>query len=600
MQLESVTKVSLLHTPQRGFRVRTMSARHRVLAQSPRQLTNLLSRRVASVLCVCADDALVCALARFLPLQSRWFLPLLVLCSPFLFVAALMSLPLVLIALPLAALAAVGWMALGPVGGQKHTKRSVIVGEPEHAGEGAPRRNIQWASELTSTKDGCTTIPQLMRATFERYGSSPALGTRSLIKTVAKEVTVTVDGKAVTKTHQIPWMTDYNFNTFTELGQQISDFGAGLTRGTQTPLEFGAHISIFAGTRPEWQVSAQAAFEQGLVVVTVYPSLGPEALSYSLNQTEASHLICQASLMDIVARSAGSLKPSLRCIIYMDTLTPTQVQEYQKKLGREVLAWSDVLARGREINASDSSSSSSSASKKPQRRAPQPKDLAVVMYTSGSTGQPKGVMMSHANVVAAISGIGKVVPDQIDANDVYIGYLPLAHVLELTAEMTVLSFGGSIGYSSPLTLRDDGVCDAEGKPAGDLGKLRPTLMAAVPLILDRLRAGVQDQVHKGPLLKRLLFKAAYYIKKRRYLAGKPSPILDKIVFSKVAARFGGRVRYLLSGECACHRFSDLFLLAICVTQVACCQWCSRVIHWCRSRWFVCVLFRRRASLRRDA
>ena len=494
---------------------------------------------VAAPLLLRIPDVWLCPTSLLPPAQSRLFLPLLVLCSPFLFVLALMSLPLLLV-LPVVALVAVGWMVVGPVGKPRRTQRSVAVGEA-HKGEGAPRRNILWSSELVSTKDGCTTIPQLMRATCERYGSSPALGVRTLIKSTEKEVVVTVDGKPVTKKHQIPWMTDYKFNTFTELGQQITDFGAGLTRGTQTPLEFGAHISIFAGTRPEWQVSAQAAFEQGLVVVTVYPSLGPDALSYSLNQTEASMLICQASLMDIVARSAGSLKPSLRCIIYMDTLTPTQVQEYQKKLGREVLAWDDVLARGRDMNASASSSS------KPQRRAPQPKDLAVVMYTSGSTGQPKGVMMSHANVVAAVAGIGKVVPDQISSSDVYIAYLPLAHVLELTAEMTVLAFGGCCGYSSPLTLRDDGVCDAEGKPAGDLGKLRPTLMAAVPLILDRLRAGVQDQVAKGPLLNRLMFKAAYYIKKRYYLAGKPSPILDKIVFSKVAARFGGRVRYLLSG-----------------------------------------------------
>jgi long-subunit acyl-CoA synthetase (AMP-forming) len=95
-------------------------------------------------------------------------------------------------------------------------------------------------------------------------------------------------------------------------------------------------LSIFASTRPEWQVSAQAAFEQGLVVVTVYPSLGPDALSYSLNQTQVSHLITQVSLLDIVTRSIGQLNGSLKTIIYLDQLTPTQVQEYQKKCGLEV------------------------------------------------------------------------------------------------------------------------------------------------------------------------------------------------------------------------------------------------------------------------
>jgi long-chain acyl-CoA synthetase len=111
----------------------------------------------------------------------------------------------------------------------------------------------------------------------------------------------------------------------------------------------------------------------------VYPSLGPDALSFSLNQTESSHLICQASLMDVVARTAGSLKPTLRCVIYMDELTPTQVQEYQKKIGRELLAWSTVMERGVDLAASG---------KGRVERAPQPEDLAVCMYTSGSTGTP--------------------------------------------------------------------------------------------------------------------------------------------------------------------------------------------------------------------
>jgi long-chain acyl-CoA synthetase len=104
--------------------------------------------------------------------------------------------------------------------------------------------------------------------------------------------------------------------------------------------------------------------------------------------------------------------------------------------------------------------------------------------------------------------------------------------------MCVLAHGGSLGYSNPLTLRDDGVCDEQGKPAGDLQKLRPTIMTAVPLILDRLRAGVQAQVASGPLINRLLFNAAYALKRRAYLRGASLPLVDKLVFSKVASRFG--------------------------------------------------------------
>lgn len=173
--------------------------------------------------------------------------------------------------------------------------------------------------------------------------------------------------------------------------------------------------------------------------------------------------------------------------------------------------------------------------------------------------------MSHRNIVAACGGIGKIPPEPLCENDVYIAYLPLAHVLELTAEMTVLAYGGCLGYSSPQTLRDDGACDAEGKPAGDLGKLRPTLMAAVPMILDRLRAAVQDQVNKGSFITRVLFRTAYRIKKRRYLSGSPSPLLDKIIFQKVANKFGGRLRYILSGGAPLsgdtHEFINIVMCA---------------------------------------
>ena len=91
------------------------------------------------------------------------------------------------------------------------------------------------------------------------------------------------------------------------MGQDITNFGAGLIGGTGTPVVFGQRVSIFASTRPEWQVTAQAAFEHGVVVVTVYPSLGPDALAYSLNQTEATHLVCQVRTLRGTRKRWGQL-----------------------------------------------------------------------------------------------------------------------------------------------------------------------------------------------------------------------------------------------------------------------------------------------------
>jgi long-chain acyl-CoA synthetase len=175
-------------------------------------------------------------------------------------------------------------------------------------------------------------------------------------------------------------------------------------------------------------------------------------------------------------------------------------------------------------------------------------------------------MMSHRNIVAACTGIAAAVqPSTLTQEDVYIAYLPLAHVLELVAENALLTNGAAIGYSSPFTLRDDSVNDAEsGRPAGDLSTLRPTVMAAVPLILDRLRGGITEQVNKSGPIKKNLFKLCYYLKERAWLQGKKSPLLDKIIFSKIAAKFGGRLRAILSGGAPLGAETQRFMnIAVC-------------------------------------
>lgn len=307
-------------------------------------------------------------------LSSPLRLVILLCLSPFL----LMSLPVLLLALPALTVAYVGWSIFGPTAAPKKILRSQPIGNaPADAKEGPPHRNIQWKDYLIADKDGLHTIPELMRATCENFGSHQALGQRRLLKTEEKEVEVVVEGKTVTKKHRIPWLSDYEWITFTEFGQKITDFGAGLLEGTQTRMQFGDKLSIFAGTRPEWQITAQAAFENGLVVVTVYPSLGPDALSFSLNQTQCSHLVTQASLLDIVIKSSGQLNGALKCIIVLDEVTPGKLQQYQKECGIQIVLWTEVMKRGAEL------AQKASESKKAPSRKPTPDDHAVIMYTSG-------------------------------------------------------------------------------------------------------------------------------------------------------------------------------------------------------------------------
>ena len=113
------------------------------------------------------------------------------------------------------------------------------------------------------------------------------------------------------------------------------------------------------------------------------------------------------------------------------------------------------------------------------------------MYTSGSTGTPKGVVLPHEALVTTVKGFFFVV-NPTRPGDIYLGYLPLAHILELLAEMTMLVQGIPVGYSSPNTMIDTSTKLKKGTK-GDCTILRPTLMCAVPLVIDRIYKGKSER-----------------------------------------------------------------------------------------------------------
>ncbi|VBB34920.1 unnamed protein product, partial [Acanthocheilonema viteae] len=180
-----------------------------------------------------------------------------------------------------------------------------------------------------------------------------------------------------------------------------------------------------------------------------------------------------------------------------------------------------------------------------------------IMYTSGTTGAAKGVILTHYNIVSSVAGLGAGVPI-ISSTDVYIGYLPLAHILEFAAELTCLTRGCCVGYSSPLTLHDRG---AKIKPGthGDCWALRPTIMAAVPAVMDRIFKAISDEVAAAPRLMQELFRLNYERKRARYQEGYCSPFLDRIVFKKIRRLLGGKLRTVVSGGAALNPETQRFM-----------------------------------------
>lgn len=404
---------------------------------------------------------------------------------------------------------------------KKRGLRVDVGGEP-----GYTIRNSRFTSPVETAWEGVATLADLFEQSCRNHRDMHLLGTRKLISRVTE---VSEDGRAFEKLH----LGDYEWLTYGKAFESVCNFASGLA---QHGHQRGERAAIFADTREEWFIALQGCFRRNVTVVTIYSSLGEEALCHSLNETEVTTVICGHKELKKLVDISGQLD-SVRRIVCMDDEILSSVSLINESKRWTITSFDGVERLGRE-NPVDAD-------------LPLPSDVAVIMYTSGSTGLPKGVMMTHGNVLATVSAVMTIVPG-LGSKDVYLAYLPLAHILELAAENVALAVGCAIGYGSPLTLTDTSNKIKKGTK-GDASALRPTLMTAVPAILDRVRDGVHKKVdEKGGLSKRL-FDLAYA---RRLYAingswfgawGLERLLWNFLVFKKVQAILGGRIRFLLSG-----------------------------------------------------
>ncbi|XP_033109168.1 long-chain-fatty-acid--CoA ligase 4-like [Anneissia japonica] len=407
---------------------------------------------------------------------------------------------------------------------RERQRQNQIKGEPLNGNPSDPYRDSTHLHGLKTTMyENCYTLDLLFDKAVDQFADLRCLGTRDVLQ---EEDEKQADGRTFKKVV----LGDYKWRTFRDVNEEAENLGKGLLALGMKPKE---NILIFAETRAEFQIALNACFKFNFPVVTLYATLGEKAIAYGINQTEVTHVITNASLLPKLAAIKKDI-PNVTNIIYMeDQLKKIRSTDFDN--GVKVHSFSSVIEKG--LNTVDT-----------VRAEPHPDDIAVIMYTSGSTGAPKGVLISHGNMVAFLAGassrIGKYGPE-----DTCICYLPLAHVLELASELALLAKGVSIGYSSPLTLTDTSSKVKRGCK-GDITVLQPTLMLAVPLIVDRIYNGVMDKVQAMAPLQKALFEFACHYKSTQIDRGFSTPIFDRIVFSKLSNLLGGRVRIILCGGAA--------------------------------------------------
>ncbi|KAF8354661.1 acs-17 [Pristionchus pacificus] len=367
---------------------------------------------------------------------------------------------------------------------------------------------------------GVDTLAKLWMENVRRYSTNDCLGTREVLQ-VHKEKQPS--GKIFEK-----WeLGVYHFRSYNQVNERVNMAGSALASLGQKEKE---HIVIFADTREEWMTTALACFKWNFPIATVYATLGEEAVEFAMNEVGADTIITTAPLLPKVYK-AISRGVNIKNIVYFESQDPIEkLNKVQKHSTATVLSFEELLNLG--------------TSDEPTKMTAKANDVAMTMYTSGTTGNPKGVMIAHSNIVAATCGQGKVLA--VGTTDTYIGYLPLAHILEVCGEIVCQTKGTRIGYSSAQTLFDRAPKIMKGTK-GDCYALKPTLMACVPAVMDRIYKAVIQEVNSGSLLFREMFLACYERKRSRYEDGYQSMVLNKLVFNKIGKMLGGKIRIILSG-----------------------------------------------------
>uniref|UniRef100_A0A0N5BFZ8 long-chain-fatty-acid--CoA ligase n=1 Tax=Strongyloides papillosus TaxID=174720 RepID=A0A0N5BFZ8_STREA len=329
---------------------------------------------------------------------------------------------------------------------------------------------------------------------------------------------------------------DYVWYTYNEVNDEIDLLSR---KFREAGMKKGDRLVIFSETRKEWMVTALTAFKEGFPLVTIYATLGEEAVAHAVNETKGKFLMTTVDQLEKLDKIKHKM-PELEKIICFDDRYSTHIFPVQEKLGNiDVIEYEKFLTQ--------TSDDSNNFDMEPANVGLD--DYAIIMYTSGTTSAPKGVILTNGNLIAASSGMSgyKNLGGFLDEKtEVVACYLPLAHIFELVVELRCITHGIKMGYCSPQTLID-GAPRLYKYSKCDLKALKPTTIAVVPAVLNKMRSGVEDKLSSKPLWIQKIIDTCYDRKSERYDKGLDTPILDKILFSKFKEVLGGNIKKIVCG-----------------------------------------------------
>eukprot|EP00127_Corallochytrium_limacisporum_P001349 Clim_evm5s53 gene=Clim_evmTU5s53 len=324
---------------------------------------------------------------------------------------------------------------------------------------------------------------------------------------------------------------EFQWKKYKEVREIVEQFAKGLLELNICPENEDSSdpihraLGFYCKNREEWFIAQMACHMANITVVPLYDTLGPDVVQYICEQTGLHSIVAGPKEAKTLAANASKLE-TVKNVIQLPSQDGSD--SWVESIGDcKIYKMEDILAAGKEAGASV------------EVEHPKPENVAILGYTSGTTGNPKGVMNLHSNLIAAFAG-GEKAGIHVNHTDVHLSYLPLAHIFEQIILVGIAGSGSAVGYyrGDPLKLVED------------ITVLRPTIFPSVPRlwnrIYDRIMGGVQD---KGGLSK-FLFMQGYKSKENKMKQGVfTHGFWDKLVFGKVAGRVGlDRCSRMLTGS----------------------------------------------------
>lgn len=377
------------------------------------------------------------------------------------------------------------------------------------------------------------TFYDLFEHSAKNYPNSKCLGTRSWNPTTKS------------------WENKYTWTTYAEVATRAKNFGSGVFElHRRIGIPPGNHgVGLWSQNRAEWQIADIGLITQSLFSVSLYETLGPDTSEFIIRHAELSCVVTSLPHVPLLLALAPRI-PQLKLIICMDPLDAGERDGYSKRAILNAMAEQN----GIQIYSMDEVEELGAKAAHPAR-PPRPEDIITINYTSGTTGDPKGVVLTHANCVAGVSA-GRST-GQYTRYDTSVSYLPVAHIYGRLIDQTVLAEGAAIGYfhGDMLELVDD------------LKLLKPTGFPSVPRLFNRFNMGIKAQTVeadgvRGALSRRVIDTKLASMKLAPGKAHNEHFLYDRIWTPKVRAAVGmDRCRSMVSGSAQLDPSVQKFLRA---------------------------------------